>query len=54
MSVRIEPIAGAGDLVERVAHALREALSLRVGVAAVAPGTLPRHEMKASRFRKRK
>lgn len=46
----VEPTAGDGrNLAERVARAVRDELLFRVEVAAVAPGTLPRFEMKARR-----
>jgi phenylacetate-CoA ligase len=37
-------------LVQRVDQAIREELLFRAEVTAVAPGTLPRFEMKARRF----
>src|SRR3989442_4920582 len=50
----VEPRAGApADLVERVATAIRRELGIRCAVEAVAPGTLPRFEMKAKRFTRR-
>jgi phenylacetate-CoA ligase len=42
-----DPAAVAG----KVAYQLREAMGLNVGVNVVDAGTLPRFEMKASRFR---
>lgn len=54
LSLRIEPGAGCNDvqaLCKRVGEALRDALSLRVPVTAVASGTLPTFEMKAKRWR---
>src|SRR5256712_7784502 len=50
----VEPRAGAAaDLDERVATAIRRDLGIRCAVEAVAPGTLPRFEMKAKRFTRR-
>jgi phenylacetate-CoA ligase len=50
--VEVELADGAGDadVVRQVGGALRQALGLTVAVTAVAAGTLPRFEMKASRF----
>jgi phenylacetate-CoA ligase len=54
LSLEIEPAAGVVDgpsaLAAAVSRRLREALGLNVPVRAVAPGTLPRFEMKARRF----
>lgn len=53
MSVEIEPDEAAADsakLCERVSHAFRSSLSLRVPVRPVARGSLPRFEMKAQRW----
>ncbi len=53
LSVAVEPLPGAPEpqaLAGAVARRLREALGLNVPVQAVAPGTLPRFEMKARRF----
>ncbi|TMG36484.1 MAG: phenylacetate--CoA ligase [Chloroflexi bacterium] len=50
----VEPRAGApAGLAERVATAIRRDLGIRCAVEAVAPGTLPRFEMKAKRFSRR-
>src|SRR2546423_286049 len=50
----VEPRAGAAaDLAERVATAIRRDLGIRCAVEAVAPGTLPRFDMKAKRFSRR-
>ena len=38
------------DVARQVSGALRQALGLTVAATPVAPGTLPRFEMKASRF----
>ena len=57
VSLEIEPAAGACGgagaeraLCENVARALQQALHFRADVAAVAPGALPRFELKARRF----
>ena len=53
MRVEIEPAANcrnAGDLAGRVEKAFEIALALRVSVNVVAPGALPRFEMKAKRW----
>ncbi len=55
MSVEIEPAANCRDvasLVAQVGKAFETALTLRVPVNAVAPGALPRFEMKAMRWLK--
>jgi hypothetical protein len=45
------PGAGApAVLAEELQRALQLALSLRIPVTPVAPGALPRHEMKARRW----
>jgi phenylacetate-CoA ligase len=54
--IDLEPAADATngtDLVDRVGHALQNALSFRAEIRTVSPGTLPRFEMKAKRFMKR-
>lgn len=54
LSVVIEPVGEQVDaraLCGSVAEALRDALTLRVPVNAVEPGTLPRYELKAKRWR---
>ena len=43
-------VADAGALARQVEAALQTALNLRVPVSTVAPGTLPRFEMKAARW----
>ncbi len=50
--IQLEPRAAAGDtgLAERVGRALRDELLFRAEVQTVAPGTLPRFEMKAKRI----
>jgi phenylacetate-CoA ligase len=53
LRLEIEPIADCakpGALVEAVANALKTALALRVPVAFVPAGSLPRFEMKARRW----
>ncbi len=55
LELELGPHVGAGSVeaqvvATRVAHRLREALGLTVPVETVAPGALPRFEMKASRF----
>ena len=53
LRIEIEPhpeTGNDGDLRDRLARGLREALGLTVPVACVRPGTLPRFEMKARRF----
>jgi phenylacetate-CoA ligase len=53
LSIAIEPqpdCADANALARRLEGVLQAALSLRVPVKAVAPGTLPRFEMKARRW----
>lgn len=54
LSLRIEPTPDCVDsnhLCQRIGHALRDALSLRIPVDAVPQGTLPTFEMKANRWR---
>ena len=50
MEIEVTPEADGATVASKVSYQLREALGLSVGVHAVAPGTLPRFEMKASRF----
>jgi phenylacetate-CoA ligase len=51
VEIEVAPDAGDGATVaSKVAYRLREAMGLTVGVHVVATGTLPRFEMKASRF----
>ena len=50
MEIEVAPEADSATVASKVAYHLREALGLNVGVQTVAPGTLPRFEMKASRF----
>src|SRR5262245_54913655 len=51
VEIEVAPDAGGGAAVaSKVAYQLREAMGLTVGVHVVAAGTLPRFEMKASRF----
>jgi len=51
LRIELEPVTeSAGhDLVERVSRAIRDELLFRAEVTAVAPGSLPRFEMKAHR-----
>jgi len=55
LAVRVEPVAQCAD-VEHVAHVLQSkfeaAWSLRISVTTVAPGSLPRYELKAKRWTK--
>jgi phenylacetate-CoA ligase len=54
LRVEVEPVAGdVGDLADRVAAAIRDELLFRANVTVVAPGALPRFEMKARRVRKK-
>lgn len=56
VDVNIEPAAGqpdAAQLVQAVTAAIRERLFFNANVRCVAPGTLPRFEMKARRFVRR-
>jgi len=53
LSVKVEPRPGLEDadaLARQLEVAFESAMNLRVPVAAVAPGTLPRFEMKAQRW----
>ncbi len=52
VDVEVEPEAAAAvnGLADRVGRAMQAALSFRAEVRVVAPGTLPRFEMKAHRF----
>lgn len=53
VKVEIEPtpeISDAPSLCQRVGRTLQESLSFKADVEAVAPGSLPRFEMKAKRF----
>src|SRR2546427_658598 len=45
---------GGAELAERVANAIHRDLGIRCAVAHVAPGTLPRSDMKAKRFVRRR
>jgi phenylacetate-CoA ligase len=50
LRIEIEPAASAaGALADRIAAAIRDELLFRADVTLVAPGTLPRFEMKAQR-----
>lgn len=48
--IEVEPSGPAVELAERVGRAIRDELLFRVEVTTVAPGTLPRFEMKAQRI----
>lgn len=53
MSIQVEPSpdhAGAASLVHRLEAGLRNAFALRIPVAIVPPGSLPRFKMKAQRW----
>ena len=50
LEIELAPSADAAATTRKVAQLLRDALGLTVAVHAVAPGTLPRFEMKARRF----
>ncbi len=53
LEVKIEPTTGCSNssaLVTRLRNSFQDAFALRVPVIAVAPGTLPRFEMKAKRW----
>jgi len=53
LSIQVEPVDGCGDvkqLVAAISRALHEAFLMRIPVTAVAPGTLPRFELKAKRW----
>lgn len=53
LSLEVEPAHADDGLPHRIEAALRDALSLRIPVSLVAPGSLPRFEMKARRWLKR-
>ncbi|MCP5120123.1 MAG: phenylacetate--CoA ligase, partial [bacterium] len=53
LAIQVEPSADCGDvagLIRRLETALAESIGLRINVASVASGTLPRFEMKAKRW----
>ncbi len=52
VDVEPAPSANAGELAKAVTRAIQDTLNFRPEVTAVAPGTLPRFEMKASRFQR--
>jgi phenylacetate-CoA ligase len=59
VQLEIEPVAGTGQpvassLAARVSSAVQQALSFRAEVIQVQPGTLPRFELKAKRFVRRR
>jgi phenylacetate-CoA ligase len=49
LRIEVEPTQPHERIAEAVARAIRDDLLFRVEVVSVAPGTLPRHEMKARR-----
>jgi phenylacetate-CoA ligase len=52
MRIEVEPASDTGkDLAGRISAAIRDELMFRAEVVLVAPGTLPRFEMKAQRIR---
>ena len=51
MSIEIEASTVSSDLPDRIVAAIRDQLMFRAAVSLVAPGTLPRFEMKAQRIR---
>jgi phenylacetate-CoA ligase len=55
LRIELEPASDslATGLADRVAQSIREELLFRADVRAVAPGSLPRYEMKAHRFHKK-
>ncbi len=59
VTLEIEPASQLGEdahqeLCRRVGHSIHEALAFRANVIAVAPGALPRFELKARRFVRKK
>ena len=52
LRIEVEPIsAGAGpEVARRIDRAIQQQLLFRAEVSAVAPGSLPRYEVKARRF----
>ena len=53
ISIKAEPLRAATDaagFADELERALQTAFNLRIPVAAVAPGSLPRFEMKAKRW----
>lgn len=53
LSLEVEAPDGDRALAHRIETALRDALALRIPVSVVAPGTLPRFELKARRWVRR-
>jgi phenylacetate-CoA ligase len=55
LRVEVEPVSPerGADVAERVGRAIRDELLFRAEVTAVAPGSLPRFEMKARRLWRR-
>jgi phenylacetate-CoA ligase len=52
LRIEIEPTGAVSDLASRVSDAIRAELLFRAEVVVVAPGTLPRYEMKANRVQR--
>ncbi len=53
LNVTVEPVSGCADIAAlpgRLSHEFKNAFGLRVHITTVAPGTLPRFEMKAKRW----
>lgn len=52
LKIEVEPAPGSQkeELVRKVTHAVRDRFNFKPVVVAVAPGTLPRYEMKSRRF----
>ena len=50
VQIEIEPAVPSDNLAERVSRAIRDELFFRADVAEVAPGSLPRYELKAKRI----
>jgi phenylacetate-CoA ligase len=51
MRIEVEAANAGANLATRITDAIRDELMFRADVALVAPGTLPRFEMKAQRIR---
>lgn len=55
LEIEVEPAQECADpkvMVEHLEHALRDVFAMRIPVTLVAPGSLPRYEMKAKRWMK--
>jgi phenylacetate-CoA ligase len=48
--IELEPVTAGNGIAERVGRAIRDELFFRAEVAEVAPGTLPRFELKSKRI----